>query len=140
MDDAVREWSGISGLADVIEGMISAPFVDDQSAIWIGCDDAGDWDAASEQVICNFLFNGEQVVWFAVCERCKEVMFYSKYRSVCRDFPDCVRPGFRERFDFCNALFWQFVAEQVVNDFGHGSRNTSRKKKSIGDHRLTFEI
>ncbi len=60
------------------------------------------------------------MVWFAAGERCKEVVFYSKYRAVSRDFPDCVRPGFGERFDFCNALFWQFVAEQVVNVFGHG--------------------
>ena len=59
MDDAVREWSGISGLADVIEGVISAPFVDDYVVVGTGCDDAGDRDAAGEQVICNFLFNGE---------------------------------------------------------------------------------
>ena len=106
VDDAVREWSGISGLADVIEGVISAPFVDDQSAIWIGRYNAGDRDAIGEEVICDLLFNFEQVVWFAAGERCKEVVFYSKFRAVSRDFPDCVCPGFRERFDFCNALFW----------------------------------
>ena len=109
VDDAVREWSGISGLADVVEGVIAAPFVDDH--VVVGCDYAGDRDAAGEEMVCDFLFNGEQVVWFAAGERCKEVVFYSKYRVVSRDFPDCVRPSFRERFDFCNALFRQFVAE-----------------------------
>ena len=118
VDDAVCEWSGVSGLADVVEGVIAAPFVDDY--VVVGCDDAGDRDAVGEEVICDFLFNGEQVVWFVARERCKEVVFYSKYRAVSRDFPDCVRSGFRERFDFCNALFWQFVAEQVVNSFSHG--------------------
>ena len=111
VDDAVREWSGISGLADVVEGVIAAPFIDDQSAIWIGRYNAGDRDAAGEEMVCDFLFNGEQVVWFAARERCKEVVFYSKYRAVSRDFPDCVRPGFGERFDFCDALFWQFFVE-----------------------------
>ena len=109
MDDAVRESSGIGYLTDVVEGVIAAPFVDDQ--VVAGCDDAGDRYAIGEEVICDFLFNGEQVVWFAVRERCKEVVFYSKYRTVSRDFPDCVRPGFGERFDFCNALFGQFIAE-----------------------------
>ena len=109
VDDAVCEWSGISGLADVVEGVIAAPFVDDQ--IVVGCDDAGDRDAAGEEMVCNLLFNGEQVVWFVACERRKDVVFYRKYRAVSRDFPDCVRPGFGKRFDFCNALFWQFVAE-----------------------------
>ena len=111
IDDSVSEWSGISSLADVVEGVIATPFVDDQSAIWIGRYDAGDRDAAGEEMVGDFLFNGGQVVWFAARERCKEVVFYSKYRAVSRDFPDCVRPGFGERFDFCNALFWQFVAE-----------------------------
>lgn len=125
IDDAVREWSGISGLADVVEGVVSAPFVDDQSAIWIGRYNVGDRDAIGDEMVCDFLFDGEQVVWFAARERCKEVVFGSKYRLVSRDFPDCVRPSFGERFDFCNALFWQFVAEQVVNDFGHGSQSAS---------------
>ena len=111
VDDAVCEWAGVSGLADVVEGVIAAPFVDDQSAIWIGRYDAGDRDAAGEEMVCDFLFNGEQVVWFVARERCKEVVFYSKYRAVSRDFPDCVRPSFGERFDFCNVLFGQFVAE-----------------------------
>ena len=109
IDDAVREWFGISGLADVIEGVIAAPFVDDY--VVVGCDDAGDRYAIGEQEVRNLLFNGEQVVWFVACEPCKEVVFNCKYRAVSRDFPDRVRPGFRERFDFCNALFWQFVAE-----------------------------
>lgn len=65
------------------------------------------------------------MVWFAAGERCKEVVFYSKYRAVSRDFPDCVRPSFGERFDFCNPLFGQFVAEQVVNSFSHRSQSTS---------------
>ena len=104
VDDAVCKWSGVSGLADVVEGVISTPFVDDQ--VVVGCDDAGDRDAIGEQVVCDFLFNGEQVVWFAARERCKEVMFYS--------------PGLGEGFDFCNALLGQFVAEQMVNVFGHG--------------------
>ena len=125
IDDAVREWSGVSGLADVVEGVIAAPFVDDQSAIWIGCDDAGDRYAAGDEMVCDFFFNGEQVVWFVARERCKEVVFYSKYRAISRDFPDCVRPGFGERFDFCNALFGQLVAEQVVNGFSHRSQITS---------------
>ena len=76
-------------------------------------------------MICDFLFNFEQVVWFAACEWCKDVVFNGKYRAVSRDFPDCVRPGFGDRFDFCNALFGQFVAEQVVNSFSHGSQSTS---------------
>ena len=109
IDDAVREWSVISGLADVVEGVIAAPFVDDQ--VVVGCYNAGDRDAASEEMVGDFLFNGWQVVWLAARERRKEVVFYCKYRVVSRDFPDCVRPGFRERFDFCNALFGQFVAE-----------------------------
>ena len=134
IDDGVCKWSGISGLADVVEGVIAAPFVDDH--VVVGRYDAGDRDAAGDEMVCDFLFNGEQVVWFAARERCKEVMFYSKYRAVSRDFPDCVRPSFGERFNFCNALFRQFVAEQAVNDFGHKSHS----KKSIGDHRLTFEI
>ncbi len=103
VDDAVCEWSGISGLADVVEGVISAPFVDDH--VVVGRDDAGDRYAIGEEKICNLLFNGEQVVWFAACERRKDVVFYRKYRAVSRDFPDCVRPGFGKRFDFCNALF-----------------------------------
>ena len=107
----MREWSGVRSLADVVEGVIAAPFVDDQSAIWIDRYDAGDRDAAGEEMVRDFLFNGEQVVWFAACERRKEVVFNCKYRVVSRDFPDCVRPSFRERFDFCNALFGQFVAE-----------------------------
>lgn len=123
VDDAVREWSGVSGLANVVEGVVAAPFVDDY--VVVGCDDAGDRDVAGEEMVCDFLFNGEQVVWFAAGERCKEVLFYSKYRVVSRDFPDCVRPSFGERFDFCNGLFWQFVAEQVVNSFSHGSQITS---------------
>ena len=125
IDDAVREWFGISGLADVIEGMITTPFVDDYVVGGVGCDDAGDRDAIGEEMVCNLLFNGEQVVWFVACEPCKEVVFNCKYRAVSRDFPDRVGPGFRERFDFCNALFWQFVAEQVVNSFSHGSQSTS---------------
>ena len=109
VDDAVREWAGVSGLADVVEGVIAAPFVDDQ--VVVGRYDAGDRGAIGEEIVRDFLFNGEQVIWFAAGERCKEVVFYSKYRVVSRDFPDCVRPSFRERFDFCNALFRQFVAE-----------------------------
>ena len=109
IDDAVCEWSVISGLTDVVEGVVAAPFVDDH--VVVGCDDAGDRDAAGDEMVCDFLFNGEQVVWFVACERRKEVMFYSKYRTVSRDFPDCVRPGFGERFDFCNALSGQFVSE-----------------------------
>ena len=109
IDDAMREWAGVSGLADVVEGVVAAPFVDDQ--VVVGCDDAGDRDAAVEEMVCDFLFNGEQVVWFAARERCKEVMFNGKYRAVSRDFPDCVRPSFRERFNFCYALFGQFIAE-----------------------------
>ena len=123
VDGAVREWAGIRSLADVVEGVIAAPFVDDQSAIWIGRYDLGDRDAAGEEMVCDFLFNGEQVVWFAAGERCKEVVFNGKYRAVSRDFPDRVRPGFGERFDFCDALFRQLVAEQAVNDFGHKSRS-----------------
>ena len=123
IDDAVREWAGISGLADVVEGVIAAPFVDDH--VVIGHYNAGDRDTIGEEMVRDFLFNGEQVVWFVARERCKEVMFYSKYRAVSRDFPDCVRPGFGERFDFCNGLFWQFVAEQVVNSFSHRSQITS---------------
>ena len=49
IEDAVREWSGIGYLADVVEGVISAPFVDDQAAIWIGCGDAGDRYAIGEE-------------------------------------------------------------------------------------------
>ena len=109
IDNAVREWAGVRGLADVVEGVIAAPFVDDQ--VVVGRYDAGDRGAIGEEMVRDFLFNGEQVIWFAAGERCKEVVFYSKYRAVCRDFPDCVRPGFAERFDFCNALFRQFVAE-----------------------------
>ena len=111
IEDAVREWSEIIGLADVVEGVIAAPFVDDQSAIWIGRYNAGNRDAIGEQEVCNLLFYCEQVVWFAACERRKEVMLNGKYRAVSRDFPDCVRPSFGERFDFCYALFWQLVAE-----------------------------
>ena len=109
IEDTVREWSGIGYLADVVEGVISAPFVDDQ--VVVGCDDSRNRYAVGEEVICDFLFNGEQVVWFAARERCKEVVFNCKYRAVSRDFPDCVRPRFGERFDFCDALFGQFVAE-----------------------------
>lgn len=104
VDDAVCKWSGISGLADVVEGVIAAPFVDDH--VVVGRDDAGDRYAIGEEEICNLLFNGEQVVWFVACERRKDVVFYRKYRAVSRDFPDCVRPSFGECFDFCNALFW----------------------------------
>ncbi len=103
VNDAVCEWFGISGLADVVEGVIAAPFVDDH--VVVGRDDAGDRDAAGEEMVCNLLFNGEQVVWFAACERRKDVVFYRKYRAVSRDFTDCMRPSFRECFDFCNALF-----------------------------------
>ena len=59
IDDAVSEWSGVRSLADVVEGVIAAPFVYDQSAICIGRYDAGDRDAAGEEVICDLLFNGE---------------------------------------------------------------------------------
>ena len=118
VDDGGCEWAGVSGLADVVEGVIAAPFVDDY--VVVGCDYAGDRDAAGEEMVCDFLFNGEQVVGFVACEGRKEVMFNRIYRAVSRDFPDCVRSGFGARFDFCDALFWQFVAEQAVNDFGHG--------------------
>ena len=104
VDDAVCEWFGVRGLADVVEGVIAAPFVDDH--VVVGGDDAGDRYAIGEEEICNLLFNGEQVVWFVACKRRKDVVFYRKYRAVSRDFPDCVRPGFGECFDFCNALFW----------------------------------
>ena len=57
IDDAVCEWSGISGLADVVEGVIAAPFVDDQ--VVVGRYDAGDRDAAGKEMVCDFLFNGE---------------------------------------------------------------------------------
>ena len=106
VDDGGCEWSGVSGLADVVEGVVAAPFVDDYVAIGVGRYNAGDRDAAGEEMVGDFLFNGEQVVWFVACERCKGVVFNCKYRAVSRDFPDCVRPGFGERFDFCNALFW----------------------------------
>ena len=109
VDDGGCEWSGVSGLADVVEGVLAAPFIDDQ--VVVGRYDAGDRDAAGKEMVCDFLFNGEQVVWFAAGERCKEMVFYSKYRAVSRDFPDCVRPSFGEWFDFCYALFWQFFAE-----------------------------
>jgi len=107
VDDTVREWAGVSGLADVVEGVVAAPFVDDH--VVIGRYNAGDRDTIGEEMVRDFLFNGEQVVWFVAGERCKEVMFYSKYRAVSRDFPDCVRPSFGERFNFCNALFRQFI-------------------------------
>lgn len=57
VDDAVRKWSGVSGLADVVEGVIAAPFVDDH--VVVGCDYAGDRDAAGEEMVGDFLFNCE---------------------------------------------------------------------------------
>ena len=104
VDDGVCKWFGVRDLADVVEGVIATPFVDDH--VVVGRDDAGDRYAIGEEEICNLLFNGEQVVWFVACERRKDVVFYRKYRAVSRDFPDCVRPSFGERFDFCNGLFW----------------------------------
>ena len=109
IDDAVCERSGISGLADVVEGVIAAPFVDDY--VVVGCDDAGDRDAVGEEAVCNLLFNGEQVEWFAAREPFKEVVFNRKYRAVSRYFPDCMRSCFGDGFDFCNALFRQFIVE-----------------------------
>ena len=46
VDDAVREWAGVRGLADVVKGVIAAPFVDDQ--VVVGRYDAGDRGAIGE--------------------------------------------------------------------------------------------
>ena len=60
VDDGGCEWAGVRSLADVVEGVIAAPFVDDQ--VVFGCDDAGDRYAIGEQEVCNLLFYCEQVV------------------------------------------------------------------------------
>lgn len=39
VDGAVCEWLGVRGLADVVEGVIATPFVDDH--VVVGCYNAG---------------------------------------------------------------------------------------------------
>jgi len=79
-DDDVCEWSGIRRLTDVVEGVITPPFVD---AVFKG----GCYNRRCRYAICDeagihTLFNFEEVVGFATCEMGKEMVFDCKGLAV----------------------------------------------------------
>ena len=122
VDDAAGEWVGIRGLTDIVEGLIPAPFADDQARIWVRCDDARHSNAMGEQVVRDPLFNREQVVGLSPRERCKKVVFNRECGFASGDFPNRMGTRFGNGFDFLNPLLvGQFVAEQAVDGFGHGA-------------------
>ena len=128
VDDATGEWVGIRGLTNIVEGLIPAPFADDQPLIAFGCDDARHGDAMGEQVVCNPSFYREQVVGLSARERCKKVVFNREYRSVGGDFPNRMGARFGNGFDFLNPLsIGQVVAEQAVDGFGHDRVDCAKK-------------
>ena len=68
------------------------------------------------------MFNFEEVVGFATCERGKDVVLDCKGFAVGQgNFPDGMISGFRYLIDRYDGLVWELFEEELVDGFGHGS-------------------